>query len=100
MRHVLRTYRVALEGLFDRINLDSKIQIKYVDTKNQPADMVTKGCFTRDQWNHLLRLLSVVNFLMFSCNRVFLHMKQSPMSKKKSGRYCQGRFGNDKPETY
>ena len=33
MRHVSRTHRVALDWLFDRINLDPKIQIKYVDTK-------------------------------------------------------------------
>ena len=39
MRHVSRTHRVALDWLFDRINLDSKIHIKYVDTKNQLADM-------------------------------------------------------------
>ena len=34
MRYVSRTHRVALDWLFDRINLDSKIQIKYIDTKN------------------------------------------------------------------
>ena len=28
-RHVSRTHRVALDWLFDRINLDPKIQIKY-----------------------------------------------------------------------
>ena len=33
MRHVSRTHRVALDWLFDRVNLDSKIQIKYIDTK-------------------------------------------------------------------
>ena len=33
MRHVSRTHRIALDWLFDRINLESKIQIKYVDTK-------------------------------------------------------------------
>ena len=38
MRHVSRTHRVALDWLFDRINLDPKIQIKYIDTKNQLAD--------------------------------------------------------------
>ena len=32
MSHVSRTHRVALDGLFDRINLEPKIQIKYVDT--------------------------------------------------------------------
>ena len=32
MRHVSRTHRVALDWLFDRINLDTKIQIKYTST--------------------------------------------------------------------
>ena len=36
--HVSRTHRVALDWLFDRINLHSKIQIKYIDTRNQLAD--------------------------------------------------------------
>ena len=65
MRHVSRTHRVALDWLLDRINLDSKIQIKYSDTKNQLADMLTKGSFTRDEWDHLLRLLNILNFSMF-----------------------------------
>ena len=42
MRHVSRTDRVALDWLFDRINLDPKIQIKYVDTKNQLDDILTE----------------------------------------------------------
>ena len=33
MRHVSRTHRVALDWLFDRINLDPKIQIRYIGTK-------------------------------------------------------------------
>ena len=32
-RHVSRTHRVALDWLFDRINLDPKIQIKYVENQ-------------------------------------------------------------------
>ena len=43
MRHVSRTHRVALDWLFDRINLDPKIQIKYIETKNQLADILTKA---------------------------------------------------------
>ena len=35
MRHVSRTHRVALDWLFDRINVKPKIQIKYVDTKKR-----------------------------------------------------------------
>ena len=62
MRHVSRTHRVALDWLFDRINLDSKIQIKYIDNKNQLADILTKGSFTRDEWNHLLCLFNISHF--------------------------------------
>ena len=54
MRHVSRTHRVALDWLIDRIFLDPKIQIKYIDTKNQLTDILTKWNFTRDEWNHLL----------------------------------------------
>ena len=62
IRHVSRTHRGALDWLFDRINLDSKIQIKYIDTKNQLADILTKGSFTRDEWNHLLCLFNISHF--------------------------------------
>ena len=53
---------LLLIGLFDRSNLDSKIQIKYIDTKNQLADILTKGNFTRDEWNHLLSLSNISHF--------------------------------------
>ena len=59
MRHVSRTHRVALDWFFDRINLDPKIQVKYIDTKNQFADILTNGNFTRDEWNHLLCLFNI-----------------------------------------
>ena len=62
MRHVSRTHRVALDWLFDRINLDTRIQIKYIDTKNQLADILTKGNFTRDEWNHLLCFFNISHF--------------------------------------
>ena len=55
-------HRVALDWLFDRINLDPKIQIKYIDTKNQLADILTKGNFTRDVWSHLLCLFNISHF--------------------------------------
>ena len=67
MRHVSRTQRVALDWLFDRINLDPKIQIKYIDTKNQLADILIKGNYTRDEWNHLLCLFNISHFSFTNC---------------------------------
>ena len=80
MRHVSRTHRVALDWLFDRINLDSKIQIKYIDTKNQLADILTKGNFTRDEWNHLLCLFNISHFSSTDCSEAM-----SKRTQKDSG---------------
>ena len=68
MRHVSRTHRVALDWLFDRLNLDSKIQVKYNDTKHQLADILTNGNFTRDEWNHLLCLFNISHFSSTVCS--------------------------------
>ena len=67
MRHVSRTHRVALDWLFDRVNLDTKIQIKYIDTKNQLADILTRGNFTRDEWNYLWCLFNISHFSSTVC---------------------------------
>ena len=71
MRHVSRTHRVALDWLFDRINVDQKIQVKYIDTKNQFADMLTKGNFTRDEWNNLLHLFNISHSSFLCCAQSF-----------------------------
>ena len=80
MRHVSRTHRVALDWLFDRINLNPTIQIKYIDTKNQLTDILTKGSFTRDEWNHLLCLFNITNFSSTDCSEVM-----SKRTQKDSG---------------
>ena len=91
-RHVSRTYRVALDWLFDRTNLDLKIHIKYVDTKNQLADILTKGSFSRDEWNHLLCLFSIMNHLMFSCSHISQIIDPQAMSQ---GRYRKENKGEN-----
>ena len=52
----------ALDWLFDIIKLETKIQKKNVDTKNQFADMLTKGSFSRDEWNHFLCSFNIMCF--------------------------------------
>ena len=71
MRHVSRTHRVALDWSFDRSNLDPKIQIRYIDTKHQIADIFAKGNFTRDEWNNLLRLFNIIHFSSLCCAKNF-----------------------------
>ena len=73
MGHVSRTHRVGLDWLFDRINLESKIQIKDVDTKIQLADSLTQGSFSRDEWDHFLCLFNIMCFSTYSGS----HLKSS-----------------------
>ena len=65
MRHASRTHRVALDWLADRVNLDPKIQIKYVDTKYQVADTLTKETF------NLLHLCNITHFSSLCCAKNF-----------------------------
>ena len=60
---------------------DPKIQIKYVDTKNQLADLLTKASHTRDEWSNLLRLFNIMNSSMFSRSHFRSIEKENTMSK-------------------
>ena len=83
MRHVSRTHRVALDWLFDRIKLDTEIQIKYIDIKNQLADILTKGNFTRDEWNHLLCLFNIIHFSSTVCSDTMAKRSQQDSGEER-----------------
>ena len=76
MGHVSRIHRVALGWSF------GGIKSHMFTPKNHLADMLTKGSLTRDEWDHLLRLLHIMNFSMFSCSHSLSYRKQSVMSKR------------------
>ena len=78
-----RTHRVALDWLFDRVNLDPKIQIKYIDTKKQIADILTKGNFTRDEWNHLLCLFNISHFSSTVCSAAMAKRSQQDSGEER-----------------
>ena len=83
MRHVSRTDRVAVDWLFDRINLDPKMQIQYTDIKNQLADILTKGNFIRDEWNHLLCLFNISHFSFTDCLEVMSKRMQEDSGEER-----------------
>ena len=74
---------LRLIGCSDRINLDPKIQIKYIDTKNQLADILTKGNFTRDEWNHLLTLFTISHFSFTDCSETMAKRSQHDSGEKR-----------------
>ena len=99
LRHVSRTHRVALDWLFGRIIADLKIQIRYVDSNNQLADIFTNRHFTCDEWNHLLCLFNIILFSSQSCSEAMAKRPQEGDYEEK-GR-CQNKtgekFGIEKP---
>ena len=56
LRHVARTHRVNLDWLFERLNRDPAVFIKFVGTLEQQADILTKGSFTAEAWRVLLSI--------------------------------------------
>ena len=57
LKHVARTHRIDLDWLFERLSTDPAIYGRYLHTKLQIADILTKGHFTSDQWCALCSLL-------------------------------------------
>ena len=63
--------------------MDPKIQIKCIDTKNQLADMLTKGNFTRHEWNHLFCLFSISHFRSAECSEVMSKRTQEDAGEER-----------------
>ena len=83
MRHVSRTHRVAPAWLFDRINLNSRSKSNLLTTKNQLGDILTKGNFTRDEWNHLLCLFNISHFSSTNCSEVMSKRTQKDAGEQR-----------------
>ena len=61
-----------------------KIQIKYIDTKNQLADILTKGNFKRHEWNHLLCSFNITHFISTTCSEAMSRRTQKRCRWRKS----------------
>ena len=60
-----------------------KIQIRYIDTKNQLADILTKGNFTRYEWNHLLCLFNISHFSSTVCSEAMVKRVQQDSGEER-----------------
>ena len=70
LRYAARTHRADLDRLFERLNRDPGVFIKFVGTKEQEADILTKGSFTGETWAVLCALcllLPINNFSKKTC---------------------------------
>ena len=71
-----------LNWLFDWIDWDPKIQIRYIDAKHQLADMLTKVNFTHDEFNNLLQLFMISHSSSTCCTKIFSLISWSTMAKR------------------
>jgi hypothetical protein len=58
LRHVSRTHRINLASIYEQFK-DPNISLKYVNTKEQVADIFTKA-LPPQGWDHALRLMGVL----------------------------------------
>ena len=61
-----------------------KIQIRYIDTKHQLADLLTKGNFSRDEWNnrHLSSTCRTKNLSLTSCPKTMAKRMQEQKEER------------------
>ena len=52
-------------------------------TKTQLADILTKGTFTRDEWNHLLCLFNICHFSSAECSEVMSKRTQEDAGEER-----------------
>ena len=94
LRHCARTHRVDLDWLWERIREDPGVFMKYINTKVQLADMLTKGSFTAHQWLTLCTL-GQVGPAFASANKPTSTAQVKPPKKRKSIPVAQFCFGSD-----
>ena len=74
---------LRLIGCSIELTWTPKIRIKYIDTKNQPADILTKGNFTREEWNHLLCLFNISYFSSTVCSDTMAKRSQQDSGEER-----------------
>ncbi len=60
LRHIQRTHRIVLDWTYDLIKQNDCIWLRYIGTKDQVADLMTKGFLNSTLWSHLCQLIGVV----------------------------------------
>ena len=89
-------------GCLTGLILILKIQIRYIDTKHQLADILSRGNFTRDEWNNLLHLFNISHFSSTCCAK---NSSLISCPKKMAKNECRNRkmkrrdFGKDRNPT-
>ena len=87
MRHGSRTHRVALDWLFERNNLEPKIQIKYVNTKNTNSSTFSPKEVSREMSGIIccacsISAISVLQFVLKQWRKDFNKIQEKNESQQ------------------
>ena len=77
MKHVARTHCVNFDWLFERIKRHPAVFMKFVGTKEQSADILTKGSFTAEAWLVLCNLCLIMLIVSFDPTAELKELKTS-----------------------
>ena len=92
MKHVARTHRVNLDWLFERLNRDPAVFVKFVGTKEQSADILIKGSFTAEAWLTLCNLCLIMPIVSFDPTAELTELKS--LQPRISVALCKSSFAN------
>ena len=81
LRHVPRVHRVNTDACYERIRDDPGIFLRYWPTKYQLADILTKGSFTKLEWDRLVDLLRIRSYKRTKQEKDVQAMISQPESK-------------------
>ena len=84
MRHASRTRRVHTI-FFTESTWTQRSKSNVLRPKNQLAGLLTKGSFSRDEWDHFLCLFNISNFSSVSCLQTM--SKRIQGKKRRSNNY-------------
>ena len=83
VRHVARTHRVNLDWFFQRISLDPAISVRYVNTSEQMADVLTKGSSTVVRWHSSVHFIQKNRLAAILSSQTLEETKPFCQSKRK-----------------
>ena len=74
---------LRLMGCLIELIWTQKSKLNTSTPKNQLADILTKGNFTRDEWNHLLCLFNISHFSSTMCSDIMAKRSQQDSGEER-----------------
>ena len=77
LRHLPRTHRIDVHWLFE-VCSHERVEMRYVNTKQQAADLMTKALSNPEVWSHLLELAQIRPGIESATTKTFAALIAAP----------------------